>query len=217
MTEPAKPYTDAQIAGIERVAALAAGATVPRLLASLVAMRTERDEARALLDQQAALHAEAERIDRSAIDRCAALAERVGVLSAEVDDVRGDLADAEAEIIRWRVGSAGLEAERDEALAHVGTLLAIVERVADRLTAEDGADVAALVVRVARERQAEREALARAGAERDALRAAVQTFCANASVCFVTDCKDHPHDWRTLAALLPCGVAPFLACKEDDL
>lgn len=112
--------------------------------------RRERDEARALLDQQAALHAEAERIDQCAIDRCAALAERVAVLSAEVDDVRGDLADAEAEIVRWQVSNSNLEADLAAALAHAGTLLAVVERVADRLTAEEGADVAVQIAEVAR-------------------------------------------------------------------
>ena len=150
MSEPAKPYTEAQIAGIERVAALADGATVPRLLASLAAVRAERDEARALLDQQAALHAEVERIGRGAIDRCIVFGER----------------------------AVALEAERDAALAHAGTLLAIVERVADRLTANDCADVARLVAGVACERRAERETLARAEAERDALRAAASALLA---------------------------------------
>lgn len=83
---------------------------------------TERDESRAMLAQQATLEAEAERINRSAIDRCVALAERV----------------------------AALTDERDEARRHTGTLLAIVERVADRLTTEEGAVAAVHVAEVAR-------------------------------------------------------------------
>lgn len=65
MTTPAVPYTDAQIAGIERVAALAdQDTTIPRLLANLAAMRTERDEAR---ERVAALENERDTM-RSALD-----------------------------------------------------------------------------------------------------------------------------------------------------
>lgn len=88
---------------------------------------------------------------------------------------------------RWLVTLAKVEQERDAALAHASNLAAVVERVADRLTAEDGADVAALVARVARERQTEREALARAEAERDALRAATRAFFATCNRCAECD------------------------------
>ena len=45
-----------------------------------------------------------------------------------------------------------------------------------------------------------------------ALQATMAAFCANASVCMISDCKQHPHDWRTLAAALPASMLP----PEDD-
>lgn len=71
---------------------------------------------------------------------------------------------------RWLVTLAKVEQERDAALAHAhaSNLAAVVEWVADRLTAEDGADVAAL---------------ARAEAERDTLRAAARAFFATCNRC----------------------------------